>query len=89
MFPKKANIEKLFLKVQIWLSQSFSFFNFNIFQEHFFAKDIYIFLNQYKILDLSYTQYEISPLKRAIFHIFGHKTTNEKETGQNEEKYLS
>ncbi len=61
---------------------------FNIFQEHFFTRNIYIYLNQHKILDLSYTQYEISPLKRAIFHIFGHKTTNEKETGQNEEKYL-
>jgi hypothetical protein len=46
LLPQKVKIKKLFLKVQIWQRPNFfSFFNFNIFREHFvyLLRYIYIF----------------------------------------------
>jgi hypothetical protein len=78
-------------KGPIWLSSNFfQFFNF---LEHFGTQVYLHFLNQHKILNFLNTQYDLmykknSPLRMAVFQIFGHKTPKKEETAENKHKQL-
>jgi hypothetical protein len=84
MLPKKVKIKKQYKLGQISTFQNG--FLILTFFENFVTKANEDFLNQRKIIDFLNTQYDIfqkiflSPLRGAVFKIFGHRTPIKEET---------